>query len=150
MELLGGLTTTDQIRAVLTVSSADLPDPVLEGYGLEDDLAEDLSKWVPTWEGFEAGGRQQRLLRLYAKYFCASIVAVTAQAFILKKMTDGSNEGGRSDIDGWESLPHKLRAKAETHRGTLANLLDPTRRVAMPTLISGVAPARDVIVEGRG
>ena len=48
------LTTTSQIRAVLTVSETDLPDEVIEGYGLDDDLGSLLDKNLPTWSAIAA------------------------------------------------------------------------------------------------
>lgn len=147
MDILS-LTSTDQIRAVLTVSEEDLPEETLVAYGLEDDLGENLDKWYSGWEA-ETGAPLQRKLRLYAKYFCAATVAGMAQTFILKKMTDGANEGQRSDIDGFAHLAVTLWGKAAAVKEDILDILDPSRDPAPYGLIGVVRPARDVITEGR-
>ena len=164
-----GLTTNSQIRSVLTVSEADLPDEMLSAYGIEDDLAVDLDGWVPIWETIVTEGtpleavegepappatdaekvKQLRLLRLYSKYFCASVVAATAPVFVLTKMTDGSNEGQRSDADGFLWLSQNLRTKANQHKLNLLEALEQPVQVETMTLISRVRPARDPVTQPR-
>jgi hypothetical protein len=116
------LTSFDQIRGVLTVSQADLPDETLSAYALEDDLTVDLDEWATGWATFTDEGHT-RLLRLYAKYFCAGTVAGMAQVFILKKSTDGSTEGQRSDADGFLWLAGHLLEKALGFRLKLTEAL---------------------------
>lgn len=142
------LTSFDQIRGVLTVSPADLPDTVLASYGLEDDLGADLDSWAAGWSSV-ADPAQGRLLRLYAKYFCAGTVARTAQVFVLTKASDGSNEGQRSDADGFLWLSESLLGKASGFKDqflALAGTSAPSQRM---TFASRVSPGRDPITEAR-
>lgn len=109
------LTTNDQIRSVLTVTEDDLDDSVIDSYGLDDDLGRFLDA-VPDWEAIIAAPvkpRHLRSLKLAAKYFCAGTIGKKAQVFILKKSTDGSNEGQRSDKDGWAWLGEGLMQEAQ-------------------------------------
>ena len=146
MDLLG-LTSTEQVRNVLTVSQEDLPDEVIQGFGLEDDLHTDLEGWVPEWESLTEDS-QVRRLRLYAKYFCAATIAMMARVFILKKSTDGSNEGQRSDADGFADLADLLMGKANAHRKALETALGRDETPGF-TMVSRLPPARDVITQAR-
>lgn len=146
MDLLG-LTSTEQVRNVLTVSQEDLPDEVIQGFGLEDDLQTDLEGWVPEWESITEDS-QARRLRLYAKYFCAATIATMARVFILKKSTDGSNEGQRSDVDGFADLADLLMGKASAHRKALETALGRGETPGF-TMVSRLSPARDVITQAR-
>lgn len=145
------LTSTEQIRSVLTVSETDLPDSVLDGYGLEDDLGADLDNRLPTWgDVVLAGGANLRRLRLMAKYYCAGTVARMAQIFVLKKDTDGSNEGQRSDKDGWMWVSASLLAQAEVHLNAIKDDLGLSQDVATPySVIGRVTPTRDPITTPR-
>lgn len=148
------LTTTAQIRNVLTVSESDLPDEVIEGYGLEDDMAAVLDKALPgVWEPIIVApnpGKQLRLLRLFAKYFCAGSMARTAQVFVLKKTTDGSNEGQRSDKDGWLWLSGSLLGQATAALDDLVDDLGLTPPDVVPySQIGRVVPDRDPITTPR-
>lgn len=150
MDVLG-LTSFAQVRGVLTVSSADLPDEVMQGFGVEDDLAEELHGWLPDWATVlaESDERKTRLLRLYAKYLCASLFAGTAEVFVLTKISDGSNEGQRSG-EGLEELATKLKAKAAGYRASYEELVSgQSRGPTSYTLISRVTPARDPVTEAR-
>ena len=147
MEILG-LTGFDQIRGVLTVSPADLPDSVLIPYGIEDDLAAELMTWVPGYASL-TDENQLRLLRLFSKYFCASIVAGTAQVFVLTKASDGSNEGQRSDADGWAWMSNSLKQKAAGYKAQLLTALGTSAAGPRITLVSRVTPTRDPITEAR-
>jgi hypothetical protein len=143
------LTSFDQIRGVLTVSQADLPDETLTAYALEDDLTVDLDSWVSGWATV-VDVAQARLLRLYAKYFCAGTVAATAPVFVLTKMSDGSNEGQRSNAEGFLWLSESMLKKAAGYKAKLlvaqGGQIDPA---AAYTLISRVTPDRDPVVEPR-
>lgn len=146
-----GLTTTEQILAVLTVDDTDLEAEQVDGYGLEDDLLIALESQLPTWQTVLAEGSKvnQARLRSFAKYFCAGTIAVSAQIFVLKKDTDGNNEGQRSDKDGWGFLSEKLLARAQAF---LDDLLEAEGLVPETTALSYVGvinPSRDVIVEPR-
>lgn len=141
------LTSYSQIRGVITVSERDLPDEVLQAMALEDDLEADLLEWLPEWESLSDVAEAQRL-RLFAKYFCAGNVADMAQVFVLKKDTDGSNEGQRSDVDGFKELAQVLKAKAQMHKAALANMLG-IQVSRTYSQVSVSSPARDVITEAR-
>lgn len=146
MDILG-LTNFAQVRGVLTVSEADLPDETLEAYALEDDLGHSLEELDADWESVvtEAVPAKLRLLRLYSKYYCAGIVAGMAEVFVLKKDTDGSNEGQRAGT-GLDKLQGKLMARANKFKEEylLEGTVGPT-----VSIVSAVSPARDVIVEAR-
>lgn len=150
------LTTTAQIRAVLTVSETDLPDEVIDGYGLDDDLANFLEGKVPTWQDLVAaastpeGAANARRLRLAAKYYCAGTVARMAQIFVLKKDTDGSNEGQRSDKDGWAWVSASLLGQADGYIAEIKDDLGLSQDVASPyTVVSRGTPDRDPITTPR-
>lgn len=146
-----GLTTTEQILNVLTVDEEDLSQEQIDGYGLIDDLTIDLVSQLPTWADVLATGSpvNQARLRSYAKYFCAGTLAVSAQVFVLKKATDGNNEGQRSDKDGWEFLSLKFLSKAQGFMDDLLEDLDLTPAVTVTPIIGRVIPDRDVITEPR-
>ena len=146
-----GLTTTEQILNVLTVDEEDLSQDQIDGYGLIDDLTIDLVSQLPTWADVLATGSpvNQARLRSYAKYFCAGTLAVSAQVFVLKKATDGNNEGQRSDKDGWEFLSLKFLSKAQAFMDDLLDDLGLTPSVTITPIIGRVIPDRDVITEPR-
>jgi hypothetical protein len=156
---LFSLTTFDQIRGVLTVSQADLHDETLASYGLDDDLAVELDGWAGDWQAMITAGQAEpaavedvkryRLLRLFAKYFCAAAVAATAPVFVLTKSTDGSNEGQRSDQEGFLWLQKSMLAKAAGFREQLLEVLGSQQSAAVMTVISRVTPARDPVTEAR-
>lgn len=143
-----GLTTFDQIRGVLTVSPADLPDSVLTSYGLEDDLGADLDAWATGWSSV-VDPAQGRLLRLYAKYFCAGTVAKTAQVFVLTKKSDGSNEGQRSDSEGFLWMAESLLSRAAAIKSQLLDLIGGSEPGAWVSVTGVVRPTRDPITESR-
>jgi hypothetical protein len=148
------LTTTEQILAVLTVDDSDLEAATVEAQNLDDDLGIALDKALPNvdWEDLVTTGtpKQARLLRLVAKYFCAGTVAGMAQVFVLKKVTDGSNEGQRSDKDGWAFMSDTLLGKANGYLSDLIDDLQLTPAVGMNfTLFSRVIPERDPITTPR-
>lgn len=137
-----------QIRVVLTVSEADLPDEVLLGFGLEDELEDVLDKKLPTWEGLSER-THVRKLRMFSKYYCASVVARQAPVFILKKMTDGANEGQRSDRDGFRWLADELAGRAAGILDDLLEELDLKEGSDPVELVGRVIPLRDPITEPR-
>lgn len=147
------LTTTSQIRAVLTVSETDLPDEVIEGYGLDDDLANKLAKDLPSWKEIlstDVDSDNYRRLRLAAKYFCAGTVARMAQIFVLKKDTDGSNEGQRSDKDGWLWVSATLLGQADGAITEIKDDLGLSQADAKKYTVFGrVIPTRDPITTPR-
>ncbi|QBJ04567.1 hypothetical protein HOV23_gp007 [Pseudomonas phage Lana] len=151
------LTSTAQILAVLTVDDTDIDAEKIEAQGLDDDLGAQLDKALPgVWEGIADGTgtgastSRLRKLKLVAKYFCAGTVARMAQVFILKKDTDGSNEGQRSDKDGWLWMSDRLMETANDHLRDLLKDLDLVPATAMPyTMFARVIPERDPITEPR-
>lgn len=142
------LTSFSQIRGVLTVSEADLSDEGLESYGLGDDLAVDLDEWLEGW-GLITDEKQTRLLRLYAKYFCAATVAATAPVFVLTKQTDGANEGQRSGNEGFRWLADSLMAKALSYRDKLLELVGEPVSTGEMVFAARVIPTRDPVTEPR-
>ena len=142
--ILSDLLNLDTVRGVLTVSEADLPDEVLENYGLEDEIGMLLDRNVPNWEEIDDSSKERKL-RVYVKYKAAAIVAVTAPVFILKKMTDGNNEGQRSDRDGFRWIADEFNAKADEVLTDLLELETSTGFV----ITSAVSPTRDAITEPR-
>lgn len=144
-----GLTTFDQIRGVLAVSPADLPDAILTPYGLEDDLLIDLSDWLDDWEAtLEAGDRNTTLLKLYAKYRCAAWVAAAGQNFTLTSFTDGANAGQRSDTEGFQKLRDHLESRAGQFRQQLNEALNQTTGTVV-NVMGRVVPTRDPVTQGR-
>ena len=142
------LTTFDQIRGVLTVSPADLPDSVLASYALEDDLGADLDAWATGWSSV-VDPAQSRLLRLYAKYFCAGTVAKTAQVFVLTKKSDGSNEGQRSDSEGFLWMAESLLSRAAAIKSQFLDLIGGSEPGAWVSVTGVVRPVRDPVTESR-
>lgn len=151
------LTTTKQILAVLTVDDKDIDAEKLEAQGLDDDLGAQLDAALPgLWEGLanetgpKASPARLRKLRLVAKYFCAATVARMAQVFILKKDTDGSNEGQRSDKDGWLWMSERLMETANDHLKDLLTDLELVPATAAPfQMFVRVTPERDPITTPR-
>lgn len=136
------------LRAVLTVSDSELPDDLLQSFHVEDDVAAELDDRVPNWEGI-SDEKPTRLLRLFVKYAAAAAVATTASVFVLKKETDGNNEGQRSDKDGFAYIAIAMRSKAEA---ALSKLLDAlgVEVVSDPvSLLDRSPPNRDIITEAR-
>lgn len=151
------LTSTEQILAVLTVDDTDIDAEKIEAQGLDDDLGAQLDEALPgVWEGIANGTGPQastsrlRKLKLVAKYFCAGTVARMAQVFILKKDTDGSNEGQRSDKDGWLWMSERLMETANGHLSDLLKDLDLVSETVMPyRMFVRVTPDRDPVTEPR-
>lgn len=144
-----GLTTFDQIRGLLAVSPADLPDAILIPYGLEDDLAIDLSDWLDDWEAtLLAGDRNTMLLKLYAKYRCAAWVAASGQNFMLTSFTDGANAGQRSDTEGFQKLKEHLEGRAGHYRQQLDEALNQVTG-SVVNVMGRVIPSRDPVTQGR-
>lgn len=156
-----GLTNTAQIRATLTIGEEDLDDEQIDGYGLDDDLGEALDtalkglaqKSPPTtWQEIaaEPANPNSRRLRLFAKFFCAGTLAVTAQSFVLKKIADGSNEAQRSDKDGFAWMAPTLFARAQGYLDQLVEDLGITPEPLAPfSIMKRVVPGRDPITEPR-
>lgn len=151
------LTTTKQILAVLAVDDTDIDAEKIEEQGLDDDLGAQLDAALPgVWSGIadgtgpKASDARLRKLRLVAKYFCAATVARMAQVFILKKDTDGSNEGQRSDKDGWLWMSERLTETANGHLKDLLTDLELVPATAAPfQMFVRVTPERDPITTPR-
>lgn len=145
---ISDLLDLDQVRAVLTVSEADLPDDTLEQFGLEDELEDILDKRLPEWSGITIP-KFERKLRIFTKYQAAAILALTAPIFVLKKMTDGANEGQRSDKDGLRWLVDELQGKADTVMDDLLEELGIEVGTTNVQLVGISTPSRDPITEPR-
>ena len=137
-----------QVRFLLTVSEADLPDEVLMQYGLEDELGARLDKKLPTWATLTDSGHV-RSLRMYARYYCVSVVARLAPVFVLKKMTDGANEGQRMDKEGLRWLADELAGRADEILNDLLEDLDIDVPAEGVQLVGRVVPLRDPITDPR-
>ncbi len=148
MNEISDLLDVQQVRNILTVSEEDLPDSVLVGYGLEDDLSADLDKKLENWQALTEA-KHLRSLRLYVKYKASAIVALTAPIFVLKKNTDGSNEGQRSDRDGYLWLANSLNGRADTVMTELKEDLGANDSVVGMELVGKSTPARDPITQPR-
>lgn len=149
-----GLTTTKQVISVLMLDDMDVDDAVIDGRGMEDDLEEALDSNVPTWRALIDGTVPEnavnfRRLRIFAKYQCGAWTALMAANFILKKDTDGSNEIGRSDKDGYAWMAPALQAKADDALMAVMTDLGIAPVSAPLSIISRVEPTRDVITEPR-
>lgn len=143
------LTSNAQIRALFTTTDSNLDDDMLDNYGLDDELGLALDS-LPGWDEPTISDKVKRLLRLFAKYFCAAQVAKTAAVFILKKETDGSNEGQRSDKDGYDFLFDRFSGEAGKYLALLqAELSIDPGPVAVPLALTRVVPTRDPITEPR-
>lgn len=149
MILLSSLVEFNQIRSVLTVSEADLPEDTLTHYGLEDDLGYFLDKHLIGWEDYDAVDSLHRKLKVLVKYKAAALVATTAPVFVLKKMTDGSNEGQRSDRDGFLWLAEKLNKKVTDVLNDILIELGQESWTLAPSLVGRSIPTRDPITEPR-
>ena len=136
------------LRAVLTVSDSELPDDLLQSFHVEDDVAAELDARLPTWADIE-DAKQLRQLRLFVKYAAGAQIATTASVFILKKETDGNNEGQRSDKDGFAYISVSLRAKADAAMNALLDMLNLTPEAATVSLLDRSSPNRDIIIEPR-
>lgn len=145
---ISDLLDLDQVRAVLTVSEADLPDDVMEDFGLEDEIEDILDDRVPKWSEIVLP-KLQRKLRVFVKYKAAATVALMAPVFVLKKMTDGANEGQRSDRDGFRWIAEELDVKAEKALAGLLEELDVEVFSGYSELVGVVNPLRDPITEPR-
>lgn len=145
------LTSNSQIRGVLTVSQADLPDEVLQDYGLEDDLMVDLYSWLEGWEDVRDGGSGQEklLLKLYAKYRCAALVAASGQNFTLTQFTDGANAGQRSDSEGFQKLREHMERRASEYKIKLQDELSVTFSTHSVPVMGAARPRRNPVEEGR-
>lgn len=138
----------DVIRSVLTTSPSNLPDHIIENYGLADEVGAFLDKVIPDWENIESG-RPLRLLNTFIKYKGAALIAITAPIFILKKETDGNNEGQRSDRDGFLWVADRLNAKANEILTELMEELDLPLPTGIFDLVGKSVPLRDVILVPR-
>lgn len=148
MNEISDLLDVQQVRNILTVSAEDLPDSVLVGYGLEDDLAADLDEKLENWQALTEA-KHLRSLRLYVKYRASAIVALTAPIFVLKKNSDGSNEGQRSDRDGFLWLANSLNERAGKVMAALQEELGQVVSVVGMDLVGKSTPARDPITQPR-
>lgn len=160
MSDLLGLTSSEKVRASMGLSGRDLPDAVMDQMDIADELQVVLESWLPDWESHLATGAAEaasavekgllRTLRVYAKYQAAAILAVSAQNFVLERLSDGENEGQRN-LEGIAGYRHVLQSKADEHRVLIENVLDSQRQADLVLTLFGVSvPDRDPVTEGRG
>lgn len=149
-----GLTTSQQVRAVMGVDPTDLSDVMFESMSLEDDLAEELYTWLPEWDVVLGAGtdRQQRLLRLYAKYKVGAFAAAAAQNFLIVKKSDGANVGELADmdLDTFNAMTNNLNGRAYKYQvDLLEDLAGLEVAVTYPLLFGVAVPDRDPNLTGR-
>lgn len=144
-----GLTNFQQVRGVLTVSVRDLPDSVLENYDLASDLDVDLEGWLGDYASkIAADASLEKLVKLYAKYRCASWLAASGQNFIYTQMSDGTNQAQRSDTEGFQALRLHLEGRARHYQQKAQEKLN--EQVSSTLTIFGRAtPSRDPVTETR-
>lgn len=145
------LTSNSQVRGVLTVSPADLPDEVLDAYSLEDDLEVDLNSWLSEWRSVrdEGSSQEKLLLKLYSKYRCAALVAASGQNFTLTQFTDGANAGQRSDTEGFQKLREHMESRASHYRAKLKDELSDVFSSRPIPVMGKASPRRNPVEEGR-
>lgn len=146
------LTTTEQIRAVLAAEFEDIEDETIEAQGLDDDLLVALGTRLPQWAVIQADNTKpvnQARLRLFAKYFCAGTIGFMAQVIFLKKSTDGNNESGRSDKDGWAFVSQGFMDKATGYIDEILIDIGEAPVLTPFSIIGRVIPDRDVITVPR-
>jgi hypothetical protein len=148
MDILG-LTSSNQIRGVLTVSVRDLPDSVVEDYDLATDLEVDLEGWLGDYTTTLAGDAAlAKLVKLYAKYRCAAWLAASGQNFLYTQMSDGTNQAQRSDTEGFQTLRLHLESRALFYRQK-ADEQRSEATAANVTLLGRATPTRDPVTETR-
>lgn len=146
------LTTTAQIHAIMAAELEDIEEATIEAQGLDDDLLVALTSALPTWAAVrddDTKPANQARLRIFAKYFCAGTVTFMAQVIYLKKSTDGNNESGRSDKDGWGFIAQGFMAKATEAMDGLLEDLGLAPEATPLSIIGRVIPDRDPITEPR-
>lgn len=143
------LISFEQIRAVLTVSKTDLPDKVMQDFGIQDDLLIDLTSWFPSF----ADTTDELVavkLRVYTKLFCAATIARTAPIFVLSRITVDDKTSERSSSESYLYLHEMLLSKAVAmKKQILSDIGSGITSYEELSLVSVNKPYRDVITEAR-
>lgn len=156
MEILT-LTTYDAIRAVLGVDSDDISDTTLTDFDLEPHLKLDLSFWFPSYQGLidKVGKSDSELLQIsaleiYAKYFCANEVLISANMQFLQRKSDGEVESHRFQEDSLKELKDEFKERVATAKKMVLNLVtefSPEKVSATPKFFSKSKPSNDVVTD---
>lgn len=98
MSMLFGLTDYTEVLGQLGVTTSEFKEDDFISIGVEAELELDLLQWFPDFQSLSdvatpAGDvkKQQLALRIYAKVFCAHMVAVTAPLRFVNQSGDGDN-----------------------------------------------------------
>lgn len=143
VDILGGVTNTDELRAVLGMTSAiEAPDVHFTNFGLDGDLELDLLGWRPDYETIITDGTtlpvstdektQYLLLRKYAKWYCASLILKSGEVFIANLVSDGNAQFKRS-LDLSE-LRRIARAESASAKARLIEEADSTAAATFTVL----------------
>lgn len=151
-----GIVSFATLRATVGMSEADADDAVVSSLNLQDEVEISLQGWLPdysaiiadTWSGGTAEQRDFILIRLKAwtKYFAAATLAVSAPGLLLRRLTDGENEGQRFDNVKPEQIADRLFAKASDFREAIENELDTEEAAATFSMFGVVSPNYDPVV----
>lgn len=142
------LISFDQIRSVLTVSKADLPDSILAGYGLEDDLLVELMSWFPNFTEVTDGLVAVKL-RLFAKLHCSSLIAKTAPVFVLTRISSGDKTTERNTSESLQYLSGMLASQAQSLKASISADVGLISGLETIEFVSVSKPYRDVVTEER-
>lgn len=154
MNILAGLTTTEQVRATLGVTSSDLPDSVIIDFDVETDLSIELVDWLPEYEAIRDNSGHSvpaesyqyvlSVLKLYCKFWAAARMAVSAQNYILQRLSDGDNEGHRFTNESLGELRKNLELLSDRYKQQVVSKLT-TPQTAVANLFSVVTPSYDPV-----
>lgn len=150
-----GVTDTDAVRSALGVAEEEVGDAYIESSKVELELEEDLADWCSLDIGALVANseltspdavqlRQLKLVSLYAKYFCAYVLAQAADLLFVERQGDGQNESQRSRRTSYDSLIDRLLASMNKYRDMVnASAGDPVSSPA--SVFSGVTPGFDPV-----
>lgn len=153
-----GYTTTDQIRAVLGLTSKELGDSMISDLGTADLLSLDLYTVYPDHAALKqriddgtATSEDQHtwlVLRMYCRYQGACHLLPQFQMIVAKKVSDGDAEMIRFGPDNLQQFKDEIRGKRDEY----LQELDPTFYDETYEMYFGaVAPAYDPVTnEGGG
>jgi chromosome condensin MukBEF complex kleisin-like MukF subunit len=150
LTLLGNLTNTDAVRAVIGASEAaqELTDAYFAARRMEGALRLELSSWLPaTLEELEDAadaadeGADEILVwdavQQAATYWCAWEVVKSAPIALFQKLGDGQNEVQRPELNHKELLDLLSGSYMRYRDLALEVYNDETPTVASPTWLAG-------------
>ncbi len=148
-----GVVSYDTVRALLGLTLEDVDDTALSSFLVEQDVTLDLLKWFPDYTTvLDSSYPDQSKLALlelslnaYIKYYSAWIVSFALEGMMLKKLTDGENEGQRSDKINYQQIRDNLRIKAELLKKDISEAVAPDISVSQLSLFSVVTPSYDPV-----